>query len=114
MNFTLSKFVPRVERRDPETAIGWTVRVTIEEGDTQIFDDITIMGTEAVPLNGTVSRSTVEPMLRARLFFEEDCEIQGRKYKAGEARSSHLRKLIQMFDERRRFADVINYPLAED
>lgn len=103
MNFHLSHYRPRVERRRPDVAIGWTVRVTItdEWSGTDLFDDVTVV-CEAMPLDPRPQRRDVDALVHDKLFL------------AGNAAHPHLVKLCALFEERRRFADVMNFQLAED
>lgn len=117
MEFRFSHHRPRVERSRPDVAIGWTVRVTITDGETSLFDDVAV-DCSAMPLDPPPRRSDVDAVVRARLFAARDMvvDIYGRDVlvKAGAPCHPHLMRLCDLFEERRRFADVINFPLAED
>ncbi len=117
MDFHFSHHRPRVERSRPDVAIGWTVRVTITDGETEIFDDI-VVSCSAMPLDPRPRRSDVDAVIREKLFavYDQVLHIEGRDVliKAGEPWYPPLRRLCELFEQRRRFADVINYPLAED
>lgn len=117
MDFHFSHHRPRVERSRPDVAIGWTVRVTITDGETELFDDVTV---QCPPMNldPPPRRSEVDEIIRARLFATKDTQVHadGRDLliKAGAPVNLHLIRLCALFEDRRRFADVINFPLTED
>ncbi len=117
MDITFSHHRPRVERLRPDVAIGWTVRVTISDGETSIFDDITVTCSE-MALDPPPRRVDVDRALRYRLIADHDTvvRIDGREIHcmAGTPCHPHLMKLRDLFEDRRRFAEVINFPLAED
>lgn len=101
MKITFSHHRPRVERALPDVAIGWTARVTISDGETSIFDDITVT-CPSMPLDPPPRRADIDAMID-RLLHDPN----------GGPRPP-LERLIDLFHQRRRFADVINFQLAED
>lgn len=101
MDITFSHHRPRVERARPDVAIGWTVRVTVTDGETQLFDDLTV-GCPAMPLDPAPRRADMDELL-TRLLHDPN----------GAPRPP-LQHLIDLFHQRRRFADVQNFQLAED
>lgn len=101
MEIRFSHHRPRVERARPDVAIGWTIRVTISEGDTQLFDDLTV-GCPAMPIDPAPRRVEVDALI-SRLLHDPN----------GHPRPP-LQNLIDLFYQRRRFADVHNFKLAED
>lgn len=100
MDITFSHHRPRVARARPDVAVGWTVRATLQDGDTTLFDDITI-ACEAMPLDPVPKRSEVDAVVRDRLFLD------------GKPAHPHLVRICALFEDRRRFADVINFQLED-
>ena len=101
MNFHLSHHRPRVERSRPDVAIGWTVRVTITDGETQIYNDFFLPCRE-MALDPPPRRTVVDELVGRHLRDPNGVP------------KPPLEALIEQFEQRRRFADVMNFPLSED
>lgn len=101
MNFHFSHHRPRVERSRPDVAIGWTVRVTITDGETQIYNDFYVPCRE-MALDPPPPRAVVDQLVD-RLLRDPNGVPK-----------PPLQVLIEQFEQRRRFADVMNFTLSED